>query len=148
MKLLIPFLLISSISFAQPYLSIGGTTRGSNFGAGAIAGGIDINVSYDRPLMRNDKPALLSFSIGKKVALSDEDESHWSITGAVGYGSITYKDYSLYDDGYDKVISVSEFKPVYIAEIGYNAHLGRISFVTKRCDVMYYGLSMRISFYK
>ena len=138
--------LFSQLS-AQPYASIGFTNKGVNGGIGMLAGGIDLNIQYDHPMSSVDKPALLAFTVGKQFLFNEKEYSHWNITTSIGYVNCTYKDLSLYDTQ-DKITKVSEFRPVYLAEIGYNSNLGRISFVVKRCETMYYGATMRCFFYR
>ena len=142
-------LLVYSQVKSQPYASIGFTNKGVNGGIGMLAGGIDLNLSYDQPMARVDKPALLAFSVSRNFILGDRDaeENHWSMSGGIGYVNCTYKDLSTFDtDG--KMTKVSEFRPLYRAEIGWNANIGKIAFVTKRCEKMYYGFVMTCFFYR
>ena len=108
-----------------------------------LAGSIDLNIQYDRPMSRVDKPALWAFTVSKNHILGDREpeDNHWSVQAGIGYTNCTYKDLEKYE-------KVSEFRPMYLAEIGWNSYLGRISFVAKRCQTMYYGATMRCFFYR
>ena len=127
---------------SQPYASIGFTNKGVNGGIGMLAGGIEMNIQYDQPMARVDKPAVLSFSAGKLFMLSeDNDGKYWTLVTSLGYANCTYKDLDKYE-------KVSEFRPVYSVDLGWNSNLGRISFVAKRCEFMYFGATMRCFFYR
>ena len=147
-RIIIPLLLISAVAYSQPYASIGFTNKGVNGGIGVLAGGIEMNISYDHPMSRVDKPAVLSLSAGKLFMITEDNEGkYWTAVTSVGYANCTYSDLSTYEsDG--KITKVSKFMPLYTIDLGYNSNLGRISFVAKRCETMYYGIQMRCFFYR
>jgi hypothetical protein len=146
-NLLSILLIISTTTFAQPYLGVGIQNKGMNMTAGVVAGGMEVNLKYQFPLTRADEKRILSATIGKMVLLSNYDEDNYSATLQVGPAWVKYNDYLKYDASeYGEVIAVSEVKPLVGLEIGKDSYMGRISLTASYCMQSYYGASMRIFF--
>jgi len=163
----------SALVFSQPYLKFTGTNRGLEISIGAMTsdGGLDFNVAYKSSLSRNDKPKVLSASIGKQLLLTNKEEDNYSITPSLGYGYLAWKDYSKYSSPlpslppilpgtpptpsagplpihYDNVQAMQTFKPLVGLELAKDSYMGRYGLTAAWCGDFYFGVTLRMFPYR
>lgn len=120
--LLFFMVLINLKSFCQPYVQLqaGGKNIGLSFGV--VSSNVLIDLGYTIPYNATDKPKIASLSIGRVIFLTNNDEDNFSVTPAIGFAYLSYKDFNKNIDG----INVNEFKPIYKIELAKDWYHGRL----------------------
>ena len=139
------FLLAILFSFKThaQYVGIGGGNKGVTFNAGILADGIQIEASYRTPFLSNEKPTVMSLTIGREILLSNYEEDNFSVTPFIGGASLKYKDFSEYNYPPYKIISISEIKPMYGIELGKDWHVGRLFVSANHCGSISYTVGIK-----
>ena len=145
MKLITLLLIISLPCFGQPYLLMGGTNNGVQLGIGTLSDKVDIQVRYQLQLFNLEAPKILSFTVGRQINLTNNEEDNLSITPSVGYGYFRSKDFSQYDT-HDKIINSESFKPMFGVEVGKDWFMGRACITYSYSDRNYIGGTIRYFF--
>ena len=144
-------LLISTSSFAQPFLGLGVTNQGANFHLGVLAGSIEITAGYKMPFNSNDVAKIASLQIGKQILLSNNDQDNYSITPSIGYANYRVQDFAAYNNdpsGKTGPSLISEFRPIAGVEVGKDSYMGRVFVSANYCKGMYYGIGIKMFPYR
>lgn len=135
MKLLI-LMLISTASFSQPFMGLGGGNKGANGYVGVVAEKLQLQLSYQVPLISEETPSVASLNIGYVIG------NTWSITPLVGLAWTKRKDFTLYDKG-GEITTLTGFKPLYGFEAGYSQYMGKVFIFANNFS---YGVGVKIIF--
>jgi len=129
---------------SQPFFGLSAGNGGITYQAGALAESIEITAAYKMPLSKNDRPSVLSISVGKQILLTNNESDNYSITPTIGFANYRVKDFTKYDQGSDEIIQVSEFKPVFGLEVGKDSHMGRVFISANYCKVAWFSIGIKV----
>ena len=138
-------IIISATANAQPYVLMGAVNNGVQVGIGALASNVDIQLRYQRPVFNLESPTITSFTIGRMINLTGNDEDNFTVTPSIGYAHLKSKDFTQYNSE-DKITNVELFKAVYGLEVGKDWFMGRASITYSYSDKSYLGATIRFFF--
>ena len=144
-KLLGLLLIISTTGFSQVYVSMGAVNNGVQVGVGALAANVDIQLRYQRPIFNIQSPTVTSFTIGRMINITGNEEDNFTVTPSIGYAHLKRKDFTRYNSE-DKITNVELFKAVYGLEVGKDWFMGRASITYSYSDKSYVGATIRFFF--
>ena len=140
-KLITATMIIISLSVqAQPYLSTGLNSKSFTTGIGLLADKMDISISYKLPFLNKEQAKIFSFSIGRQILLTHNDEDNYSITPAIGYAECRY---SRFDNNL-KETKMRTTNALYSVEIGKDAYMGRFYLKGLYCKKAFVEVGMRV----
>ena len=85
---------------------------------------------------------VLSFQIGKQLLLTHNESDNLSLTPSIGYGWRKWKDFTEWDKG-GEIIQMSDFKPVYQAELMKQWYCGGLLVNYAYCGVNYFTIGFK-----
>jgi len=142
-------LILSTKSFSQPYFAIGLQNKGANLALGTIVNKFDIQLNYKYPLSSAEEYKIISITIGKEINITNKDEDNYVLTPIIGAAWTTHQDFTQYDiNPIYGPVSINKISSVYGTEIGKDSYMGRLAIVLRYCGKMYYGITMRVFFYR
>lgn len=118
MKLIIMLMLVSTASFSQPFMGLGIANKGASGYVGVVAEQLQLQLSYQVPLISAETPTVGSLSVGYVIGEA------WSITPIVGGAWWHREDFSEYDKG-GEIQELSGIKLLYGFEAGYSRYMGK-----------------------
>ncbi|MES2457212.1 MAG: hypothetical protein V4594_16780 [Bacteroidota bacterium] len=148
-KVLLALILLTSIAHAQPYISLGFTTKGAALGVGYMENnfGFDFSFVHNISYRKTYIPTITSFSVGRCTLLTTNDENNLSLTPSIGIAHSTKKDFSEYNiaPAY-KIITVNKTLPFFGLELGKDIGISRISLTANYCGMFYAGVGIKAFF--
>lgn len=142
-------LVLTLSATSQIYITTGINSRGVSAGVGGLSGngGVEINMSVNKPLIRADVPTLFTLSIGKQFLITQNPDDNYSITPIIGASNMIVKDFTDYDRStMGRIKTTTGIAANYGIEIGKDAYKGRVSLTANYCKGFYFGATMRIFF--
>jgi len=140
--IVIGLVIISFPCKSQVYLGISGTNKGTSQTIGWLSDiGIDLNVNYKSSLLKADVARILSFNIGKRIELS---QNNFNVTPYIGIANYRNKDFRAYDiDRKNEVIQINETGLIYRLELGKDWYMGRLYIEGTYCNGFYFGAGIK-----
>ncbi len=151
MKTLLISLLIHSCVAAQPFLGLLPTDKGAAVQVGFLIAPVEITVSYRSSLIKTNKPAVLSATLGYQMLLSNNEKDNYSLSAHVGIANYRTKDFSPYEadpTGRTGPVQLAENRPTFALELGKDSYLGRAFITAGYCKGMYYGVGVKLFAYR
>lgn len=133
--------------FGQVYTGIGITNKGSNMSIGAMAGNVDLKLSYQLPFTSNQNKKIAALSVGYQILANEQI----SIIPSFGYAHSKWKDFSKYgNDLYnDNIETKTSFSPIIGVELNRIYRAGNVFVFSNYCsnDVIF-GIGLKVFFSK
>jgi hypothetical protein len=126
-------LLISSVSFAQPFAGIGLETSAARMSIGVAVENWEVSAGYSVPFTRADKPAVYSLELGH--VLGNET---WTVVPSAGYAMVKQKLFSG-----DKITDVSKVTAIFGLEAGWNQAAGRLAVYSRYSTTLQFGIILK-----
>ena len=149
--IIITLLLVSINCISQPFLGLSVNNKGMGIQFGALSNSMEFKASYKVPFIRRDVASIASFTIGKMLLLSKQEEDNYAIIPEIGIANYRIKDFTAYDadqTGHSPIVQVSEFKPIYGISVTKDSYLGQSFVSANYCSGMYYSIGMKLFFYR
>ena len=132
-------ILCATNSYAQPFASFEGTTKGFGLSVGfKDETGIQAASGYNVSIFNKTKTYMFYGSAGYNIYLGSE--SSFALLPSVGVANLFVVRIT---DKYD-AITTKSVKPVYGLELGKIMHMGRLFVSANKCNTMYYGLGIKV----
>lgn len=112
-------MLISTASFSQPFMGLGIGNKGASGYVGVVAEQLQIQLSYQVPVISEETPTVGNVSFGYVIGDS------WSVTPLVGLAWWHKKDFTEYYKG-GEIQNLSGINMLYGFEAGYSQHIGKV----------------------
>ena len=146
MKLLsIIFLLSLALTTTNANAQYAGVTiinKGIGVNAGILADKVNIQASLTFPILNLENSNTYSLTAGYQFNLTNDDVDNYSFTPSIGAAVIRSRTW----DAKAAVTVHQNIKPMYGAELGKDAFMGRVFIQANYSDALYCGIGMKVFF--